>query len=156
MVLVAVVLASFASVTWLWRRADADAIRARRAAWAESRLRADAQAEIAMQNLDKGIALAQAGDIDKGLLWMADSIKKAPEDRFELLRSARANLAAWDDCTIPLRAILEHQGMVARALYCDGGRSILTGARDGTARFWDAATGRPLRAPRRGRRGAVI
>ncbi len=78
---------------------------------------------------------------------MAEAIRKAPEDRADFHRTARANLAAWTDCTIPLCAILEHSGMVTRALYCDGGRAILTGSRDGTARFWDAATGRPLRPP---------
>ena len=91
--------------------------------------------------------MARAGEIGQGLLWMAESIRKAPEDRPEFLRMARANMAAWGECTIPLRAILEHQGIIERALYCDGGRSILTGSRDGTARFWDAATGRPLRPP---------
>ena len=100
-----------------------------------------------MQDLDKGIALAQAGDIDQGLLWMAESIREAPEGRPDFLRMARANFAAWSDCTIPVRAILEHSGMVTRALYCDGGRAILTGSRDGTARLWDAETGRPLRPP---------
>ncbi len=145
--LVVAVLAGFAAVTWLWRRAELESARARHAAGAELRLRTEAQAEVAMRDLDKGIALAQAGEIDQGLLWMAESIRRAPEGRPEILGLARANLAAWGDCTIPLRAILEHQGVISRTLYCDDGRAILTGSRDGTARFWDAATGRPLRPP---------
>ncbi len=145
--LVLMFVTGFASVTWLWRRADAESLRAKRAADAESRLRAEAQAEVAIGELDRGIALARAGEIDQGLLWMADSIRRAPAERPDLLRLARDNLDAWGASTIPIRAILEHQAIINQAVYSPDGSAILTGSNDGTAQFWDATTGRPLRPP---------
>ena len=156
-----VLLTSFASVTWLWRRANGEAIRANAEAdraskasnaefaarTAESRLRIDAQAEIAARDLDQGIAAARRGNIDQGLLWMAQSARKAPAERPELLRAAQANLSAWSDCTIPLRALLEHRAWVGQALFRRDGKAVLTGSRDGTAQLWETSTGRRLAPP---------
>ncbi|HZW32369.1 MAG TPA: protein kinase, partial [Isosphaeraceae bacterium] len=145
--LMLVAVAAFAAVTALWRRADAEARRAIQAVAAESRLRAEAQAEVATHNLEKGIAQASSGDTDHGLLLMAEALRKTSTDNSGLLHLVHANLAAWSDAIIPLRTLLDHRGMVMRARYCDSGRAILTGSRDGTAQIWDATTGRPIRPP---------
>ena len=55
-----------------------------------------------MRDLDEGIAKARGGDIDQGLLWMAKSLREAPAERPDLIRSARANLPAWSDGAFPL------------------------------------------------------
>jgi WD40 repeat protein len=39
---------------------------------------------------------------------------------------------------------LHHEHEVWDAAFAPSGQTILTGSRDGTARFWDAASGRPL------------
>jgi WD40 repeat protein len=44
---------------------------------------------------------------------------------------------------------LWHQGAVTAAVFSPDGQVVLTGCDDGTARFWDTATGRPLTAPLR-------
>jgi hypothetical protein len=112
-----VLLAGFASVTWLSRRANSEAVRA---ADAESRLRI--QTEIAMRDLAQGIAAARGGDIDQGLHCMMESLRKATAERPELIRLAATNLSAWGDSTIPLRAILEHQRMIGQAVFGADGK----------------------------------
>lgn len=43
-----------------------------------------------------------------------------------------------------VRRFLGHDGTVSAVLFTPDGRHLLTGCRDGTARLWDAATGREL------------
>jgi serine/threonine protein kinase/WD40 repeat protein len=45
--------------------------------------------------LEKGIALAQAGHADRGLLWMLEALKTAPDDAEDLRKGVRWNLGAW-------------------------------------------------------------
>ena len=45
--------------------------------------------------LDKGIALAQEGHADRGLLWMLEALKTAPEDAEGFRKMVRFNLGAW-------------------------------------------------------------
>ena len=45
--------------------------------------------------LDKGIALAQEGHADRGLLWMLEALKTAPDDAEEFRKTVRWNLGAW-------------------------------------------------------------
>ena len=152
--LVVVFFAGFAAVTVLWRRAESEANRANRTALAEADARAaqtdlriKAQAEAAGRSLDRALELARRGDIDHGLLMMVDSLRQAPLERPGLGWTARVNLASWIDQVAPLRAILEHQGEVHQAVFRPDGRAVLTGSVDGTARVWEATTGRPIGPP---------
>ena len=45
--------------------------------------------------LDKGIALAQEGHADRGLLWMLEASKTAPDDAEGFRKMVRWNLGAW-------------------------------------------------------------
>src|SRR6516164_7150690 len=45
--------------------------------------------------LDKAVALAEAGHADRGLLWMLEALKTAPEDAEPFKRMIRWNLGAW-------------------------------------------------------------
>ena len=152
--LVAVFLAGFAGVTLQWRRAEGESTRASERAKAEGRARADesaarirAQAEVAARDLDQGLAVARGGDVDDGLIWMAEALQQTPAERPEVGRMLRANLAGWEGQVPRRRASLEHGGSVGVAGFRPDGRVILTGSDDRTARFWDAATGRPLSPP---------
>jgi serine/threonine protein kinase/WD40 repeat protein/tetratricopeptide (TPR) repeat protein len=45
--------------------------------------------------LDKGIALAQEGHAERGLLWMLEALKTAPDDANAFRKLVRWNLGAW-------------------------------------------------------------
>jgi len=152
--LVLVFLAGFAAVTMQWRRAEAEANRANQTARAEaearaaeSRLRIQAQVEAAARVFDRALELARRGDVDQGLLWMAEALRRAPSERPELGRMARTNLTAWTGQVPPLRAILEHHAEIHQAVFRSDGRAVLTGSLDGTAQIWDTSTGQPIGPP---------
>ncbi len=142
--LVATVALAFGAVTWLWRQANAETVLARRAAEAESRLRREIQASAATGELDRGIELALAGEPDRGTVAMAAAIRLVPDTTSPVARVARAGLSAWADALVPLVAVLDHDGVIGQAVFRDDGAAILTGSFDGTARLWDAVSGRPL------------
>jgi WD40 repeat protein/tetratricopeptide (TPR) repeat protein len=58
-------------------------------------------------------------------------------------RLFRRSAAGWVSDTPPLA----HEGWVVDAAFSADGTRVVTGARDQTARVWDAATGRPLTPP---------
>ena len=91
--------------------------------------------------------MARGGDVDDGLIWMAEALQQAPAERPEVGRMLRANLAGWEDQLPRRRAILEHGAGTGVAAFRPDGRVIMTGSDDRTARFWDTATGRPLSPP---------
>jgi WD40 repeat protein/tetratricopeptide (TPR) repeat protein len=152
--LVLMFLAGFVGVTIQWRRADAEATRANRTAKAEAEARAAeaelrlrARAEIASRDLDRGLELARKGDVDEGLLWMAEALAEAPSERPDFARMVQTNLVAWEGRVLRRRAILEHPAGVYHARFSPDGRAILTHAEEKVARLWDTATGRPLVPP---------
>jgi len=120
---------------------------------AESRARVLAQTISARLLLDRGQALAEHGEVDKGLLWIVEGLRAAPNP--ELRALARANWAAWEGQAGMLRAILEHKALVIRIAFSPDGRTILTGSRDGTAQLWDVVTGQVI-GPRLTHRDQVL
>ena len=94
--------------------------------------------------------LARAGDVDHGLLWMAQALVQTPAEQPDFARLVRANLSGWENQVFRRRAVLDHQRhAVAResARFRPDGRAIVTLCDDRAARLWDMATGRQLCAP---------
>jgi WD40 repeat protein/serine/threonine protein kinase len=100
--------------------------------------------------LDRGLTLCEQGDGGRGLLWLAHSLEIAAQaDDPHLDRLIRANLSGWQRRLSQLKRILPHGDEVCAVAFSRDGRTLLTGSWDGTARFWDAASGRALGQPLR-------
>ncbi len=108
---------------------------------------------LAERNFDRGQAAFENDEIGTGLLWMIESWRSAQAAGDPALQhAARANLSAWLPYHPRLTAVLSHHRPVEDAAFSPDGKLVVTGADDGTARLWNAATGRPvgliLRHPR--------
>jgi WD40 repeat protein/tetratricopeptide (TPR) repeat protein len=100
--------------------------------------------------LEKGIALAQEGHADRGLLWMLEALKTAPEDAEEFRRMVRWNLGAWlGQVPKPLR-IIGPGDPCDHLDFSPDGRSFATGYSPidfsiaTPINLWDTASGRKL------------
>ncbi len=103
---------------------------------------------LAIRNFDRGQAAFEKGEIGPGLLWMVESWRSAVAARDPAWQhAARANLAAWRPHHARLKAVLSHDSPVDAAAFSPDGKTVLTGGDDGTARLWEAATGRPIGQP---------
>jgi eukaryotic-like serine/threonine-protein kinase len=100
--------------------------------------------------LDKGIALAEAGHADRGLLWMLEALKTAPADAEKFRRMVRWNLGAWLAQVHKVFRIIDIGGRCDACAFSPDGRSFATGfsPRDRSlARpidLWDTTSGRKL------------
>jgi serine/threonine protein kinase/WD40 repeat protein/tetratricopeptide (TPR) repeat protein len=124
-----------------------DAIEARRQAIKE---RDNSRRLSAGLTLEKGIALAQQGNADRGLHWMLESLKTAPEDAQEFRKVVRWNLGAWLGQVPKPLGIIEPGGPCASVAFSPDGRSFVTGFTTVDRAIWrpidvwDTASGRKL------------
>jgi WD40 repeat protein len=127
-------------VAWQWRAA----VTARRA---EEEQRRRAERLLVRLSLDQGQALCEKGDVGRGMLWLARTLRLVPDDEPELRPAIRANLAAWRGRLHPLRALLSHPAPVHSAALAPDGEVLLTVAADNRAWLWRTATGELLAPP---------
>lgn len=139
--LVLVVAVAFVLVAWRWREERAAKEEAQRNERKADRLSASFA-------LDHGIALADEGKLNQGLLWMARSLELAERsgDR-ELERAIRYNLAVWPSYLATPGPSFPHRDWVWSIVWSPDGTKVLTGSADGSAREWDARTGEPVGEP---------
>jgi serine/threonine protein kinase/WD40 repeat protein/tetratricopeptide (TPR) repeat protein len=158
--LIAVTIGSIAAASWYGMVARSeklandrsqldrkDAIEARRQAIRE---RDNSRRLSSSLTLEKGIALAHEGHVDRGLLWMLEALKTAPDDADEFRRMVRWNLGAWlGQVHKPLR-IIDRGGPCTYLAFSPDGRSFATGFSPEDRAIWtpidlwDAASGRKL------------
>ena len=132
------------------RQSQADRIQAIEARRQAIEQRDHSRRQSADLALDKGIALAREGHADRGLFWMLEALKAAPDDADGFRKMARWNLGAWLGQVHKTLRIIETGRPVDEIAFSPLGRSFGTGFTPldpSLARpidLWDTASGRKL------------
>jgi WD40 repeat protein/tetratricopeptide (TPR) repeat protein len=98
--------------------------------------------------LDKGLALAEAGHADRGLLWMLEALKTAPEDAEPFKRMIRWNLGAWLGQVHKPLYFIDIGGSYNSCVFSPDGKSfavgktVIPGSLDKPIDLWDIASRR--------------
>ncbi len=93
---------------------------------------------------------ARSGEPFAGPIRNGDLIQSAvfTRDGKGLMTTVGSAVQVWDVHTgRPLTEAMRHQALVTRATFSRDGRWVVTEAHDGTARIWDAQTGRSVSQP---------
>jgi WD40 repeat protein len=116
-----------------------------------SRKRKELEAALCQSRLDsarlakeRGLALCRQGDVNAGMLWLAEALRLAPREAEDLQTVIRAQLAQWSPKVTPMRLALVHPQKVTALAFAPDGKSIYTGCADAKFRRWDAHTGKLL------------
>jgi WD40 repeat protein len=91
--------------------------------------------------VDRAQALCEQGEVGRGMLWLADSLKVAPEDSSDLDHAVRTSLAAWHGQLHSLRAVFEYapiQYPSFAVVFTEGPAGTYTMTSSG-ADIWNAA-----------------
>jgi WD40 repeat protein len=99
--------------------------------------------------VDRAQALCEQGEVGRGMLWLADSLKIAPEGSSDLDRAVRTSLAAWYGRLHSLRTVVQYPDQITAVTFSPDGSRILAACLDGTARLCDSATSKPIGEPLR-------
>ncbi len=101
--------------------------------------------QLALNYLQRGVALSEAKKPWTGLSWMHRALGTAEPDD-SLRASILKVMAGWDPS---LGICLPHTNPVRFVRFSPDGKTIVTGGDDPIARLWDAETGAPRGAPMR-------
>jgi WD40 repeat protein/serine/threonine protein kinase len=136
------------AIAWKWREAELEKQNVQRAEGETAvqrdqavAARNDSQRVSAGVLFDKGVALAEQGEVDEGLFWMLEALKAVPERAPELRDVIRVNLAAWMGRIDSLQDVIEQPESMGRCAFAPDGQHFLT-ASGGTVRSWETATGK--------------
>jgi hypothetical protein len=81
-------------------------------------------------------------------LWFAGYHKKNAHRLDTALKKVenerRTAIMLWEATGKPIGMPLQHQGVVTAVAFSPDGQTVLTGSWDGTARLWEARTGKPI------------
>ena len=103
---------------------------------------------LAIRNFDRGQAAFEKGEVHLGMLWMIESWRSALEAGDPAWQqAARTNLAAWRPHYPRLKAVFSHPGPIVGAAFSPDGSTVISGGMDGTARLWNAASGKTICSP---------
>jgi len=142
---VAVVSAMYArEATWHAHEAAIHANEAEDARQDAVKAKQEISGLLAGSYVDRAQALCEQGEVGRGMLWLADSLKIAPEGSSDLDRAIRTSLAAWNGQLHSLRAVVQYQEQITALIFSPDGTRILAACLDGTARICDSATGEPI------------
>ncbi|MHC4432369.1 MAG: protein kinase domain-containing protein [Planctomycetota bacterium] len=142
LVIVAVVSAMYASQVALHARESEQA-------------RQEITGLLAASYVDQAQTLCEQGQVGRGMLWLTESLNRAPAGSSDLDRAVRTSLAAWHGQLHSLRSARQYPGRINAAIFSPDGLWFLAGCQDGTARKCDGATGEPIGRPLRHGSGVV-
>src|SRR5262249_20023529 len=90
--------------------------------------------------LIQGQNQCEAGNVGRGLLWLARAMELASdEDAADLRQAAQTSWTMWKPTLAPLSGYLDAGRTVAVPGEPGSGKRIVTGGGDGRVRAWDAA-----------------
>jgi WD40 repeat protein/serine/threonine protein kinase/tetratricopeptide (TPR) repeat protein len=152
LVLVSLTLGS-AGIAWKWREAESER---QKVVKAEHETANQRDAAIGARNesdrrladvmLDRGIALAEQGEVGEGLVWMLEALRKAPADAADQTRVIQANLAGWSGLAHSQELLIELPEPSGQCAFCSDGKQVAASIGKSIT-FWETATGRRLDTP---------
>ena len=93
----------------------------------------------------KGLELAERGEVDLGMMWMAETLSVVPDSMKDFESMVRRNLAGWSQLLPRMERNWLHQ-VSYPAFSPDGSFVAIGGVGDGV-QVIDTATGKPIRDP---------
>jgi WD40 repeat protein len=149
-VVVLTVFTGLGLVSWQWRRAESEWLRAEGQVHLEGLAKAEAEAarrhaekQQARLALAQGLSLCEQGEIDQGLLWLARALELAERGgAAHLDRALRVNLEAWSRQLPRLLRQWRHAGGCNQLAFSPDGQLLATAGQDAWVRFWDTSTGK--------------